>query len=165
MPLSRAASKTAKSAAKAASKSLPTVGPVLFPKQFPNAWVLKQIAFPPPKAYFQPQSNIDGQPRPPRISGRNQERIREVCLIAGIDPVKVVGLPETPVTVGAAENVKGDEKVDAMESLPRGSKRVLDKYEREKKIEDNMAKMQERIAKWREEKRKLKEKNRPDMPF
>ncbi|KAJ3332745.1 hypothetical protein HDU76_013230 [Blyttiomyces sp. JEL0837] len=68
--------------------------PKSMPKEMPNDWVLKQIAFPPHPSEFQPTRTADGLIRPPKISYRNQERIRKACLLAGLDPIKTVGLPE-----------------------------------------------------------------------
>ncbi|KAJ3286635.1 hypothetical protein HK104_008930 [Borealophlyctis nickersoniae] len=125
---------------------------VKFPKRMPTNWVLKQISFPPPKSWFEPSVTLDGRTRPPKISGGNQHRIREACLMAGLPPEETVGLPP----------FQFEEKIDP---VPRGSHRVVEKYEREKKIAENMATMPERIAAWREEKRRAKEAAKSDMPF
>ncbi|KAH6595444.1 hypothetical protein BASA61_003804 [Batrachochytrium salamandrivorans] len=104
---------------------------VRIPKTMPDNWVLKQIAFPPPK----------------------MARIRLVCKLAGINAENVVGLP--------AESMESTNP----SSLYPKSDRALEKLVRQKKIEENMAKMPARIAAWREEKRKTRASAKPDMPF
>ncbi|KAI9366010.1 hypothetical protein DFJ73DRAFT_792189 [Zopfochytrium polystomum] len=65
------------------------------PKAMPKDWVLKQIAFPPAKEAFTPALSLDGQRLlKPDISYRNQARIRKACILAGLDPKEVVGLPD-----------------------------------------------------------------------
>ncbi|KAL2918303.1 hypothetical protein HK105_202230 [Polyrhizophydium stewartii] len=137
-----------------ASKLLQTGGRLVrVPKTMPTDWVLKHIAFPPPKAHFLPSVLPSGRTMPPRISLADQERIRLACKLAGIDAERVVGLPaEQPVDVSA-------------KSLYPKRSSELEKFIREKKIAENMAKMPERIAAWKEERRKAKESAKPDMPF
>ncbi|KAH6583325.1 hypothetical protein BASA60_001507 [Batrachochytrium salamandrivorans] len=119
----------------------------------PDNWVLKQIAFPPPKWYFVPKIEANGRVLPPRISLPDQARIRLVCKLAGINAENVVGLP--------AESMESTNP----SSLYPKSDRALEKLVRQKKIEENMAKMPARIAAWREEKRKTRASAKPDMPF
>ncbi|KAJ3094763.1 hypothetical protein HDU97_007623 [Phlyctochytrium planicorne] len=148
--------------------------PTSIPKRMPTDWVLKQIAFPPPPSAFTVFKTLDGELRPPRISVRNQARIRKACLLAGLDAKGIVGLPD-PVRKGKNVEASDASKTDggkgkgkgrdAQAKMPKGSKKEIAKFERKKKIEENMAKMDERIAAWREERRKLKSSNRPDMPF
>ncbi|KAI9205366.1 uncharacterized protein BJ171DRAFT_441565 [Polychytrium aggregatum] len=124
---------------------------VRFPKKMPTNWVLKQIALPPPADKFHPTTFFDGRPRPPKISLKQQERIREACWMAGLDPVKTVGLPE----VSEEKTVQ----------LPRGSQHEVDRYERQKKIRENMSGMADRIATWRKERRAAKQASKPEQPF
>ncbi|KAI8928624.1 hypothetical protein BC831DRAFT_548177 [Entophlyctis helioformis] len=126
---------------------------VRLPKVMPSNWVLKQIAFPPPKSHFEPSCDAKGRRLPPRISPADQDRIRLACRIAGIDAEAVVGLPP----VAAA-------RLSQKQLIPT-SKRALEKFLRQQKIADNMAKMPERIAAWKEERRKAKAAAVPDMPF
>jgi hypothetical protein len=97
---------------------------IKFPKEMPNATVLRYIAFPPPPSYFLPFKTQSGKVLPPRISLSMQNRIRETCKIAGVDPVKVVGLPSEPC--------KQDLFDCLPESffLPKGYKEELQKYQR-----------------------------------
>jgi hypothetical protein len=62
----------------------------------PNIWLLKQIAFPPPKSYFRRYTNVMGRKSNPLISRGLQREIRKVCIMAGLDPVTTVGLPGIP---------------------------------------------------------------------
>ncbi|KAI8822181.1 uncharacterized protein EV422DRAFT_525970 [Fimicolochytrium jonesii] len=122
-----------------------------FPSRMPTSYVLKQIAAPPPAAAYHPTTLLDGKVRPPRISYRDQGRIRKACRMAGIDPASI-GLPPEVVTYPAVKQ-------------PKGSEKEVKKYTREKNIVENMAKMDERIAEWKEERRKLKESTKPELPF
>ncbi|RKO90059.1 hypothetical protein BDK51DRAFT_26925 [Blyttiomyces helicus] len=96
-----------------------------WPRFMPDDWILKQIAFPNPAA-FRPRAT-------------DQAEIRHVCKMAGIDPVAYVGLPP---------------EVEVVKALPNGPPKVatreIKRYERKKKIAENMAQMPERIAKWKE---------------
>lgn len=65
---------------------------LILPRRMPTNWVLKQLAFPPPVNAFKPGETLDGRQTPPRISYRNQERIRRACAMADIDP-ESIGLP------------------------------------------------------------------------
>ncbi|KAJ3114041.1 hypothetical protein HDU96_002629 [Phlyctochytrium bullatum] len=126
--------------------------PMSIPKRMPTDWVLKHIAFPPPPSHFAPQRTLDGELRPPRISIRNQARIRKACVMAGLDPHEVVGLPVKETT-------------EKEYKMPKGNKREIKKVERQHRIEENMKKMDAKIKAWREEKRKAKEAKKPDLPF
>ncbi|KAJ3217159.1 hypothetical protein HDU67_008379 [Dinochytrium kinnereticum] len=130
--------------------------PTSIPKRMPTDWVLKQIAFPPPPSSFAPFRTLDGEMRSPRISQRNQARIRKACLLAGLDPVKVVGLPPADIAAEAKKSVY---------KMPKGSKKEMQKFEREKKIAENMSRMDDKIAAWKEERRKARDAKKPDMPF
>jgi hypothetical protein len=66
------------------------------PKRMPTNWVLKQIAFPPIPTAFQSGLTLDGRKTPPRISFRNQERIRRACAMASLDP-ESIGIPSRTV--------------------------------------------------------------------
>ncbi|KAJ3041157.1 hypothetical protein HDV00_009872 [Rhizophlyctis rosea] len=118
-----------------------------------DPWVLKQIAFPPPASYYLPTTLPNGKVRPPQINERLQEVLRETCLIAGLDPVKHMGLPE----------VKKKERLS--EKLPLGPQTIVSQYQREKKILENLAQMDERIAQYRRERRQAKEDAKSEMPF
>lgn len=63
------------------------------PSEMPSTWVLKQLTFKHPKRDFFPTLSNNVW-RKPRISLRNQARIRKAALLCGIDPVKELGLPE-----------------------------------------------------------------------
>ncbi|KAJ3022131.1 hypothetical protein HKX48_006960 [Thoreauomyces humboldtii] len=123
-----------------------------FPSRMPTAYVLRHLAFPPPPSHYQPSVQLDGSVRPPQVSFRDQGRIRKACRMADIDPIAVLGLPEEVATHKKAVQ-------------PRGNKREVKLYEKEKKIEESMARMDERIASWKEERRKAKEAAKPEMPF
>ncbi|KAJ3384784.1 hypothetical protein HDU92_003423 [Lobulomyces angularis] len=131
------------------------------PKTMPNNWVLKQIAFPSPEANFKPFQTIDeGVFTEPRISWRNQERIRRGCMLAGIDPKEV----------GLKDKRRPDEKyVNKMlkfsGDVKKETENLVAKIDRREKIEENMIKMEERIQKWREEEKKLKLKAKNLIPF
>ncbi|KND04918.1 uncharacterized protein SPPG_00609 [Spizellomyces punctatus DAOM BR117] len=125
-----------------------------FPSRMPTDHILKQIAFPPPPAAFRETISLDGSVRPPRIGIREQGRIRKACRMAGLDSVANLGLPA---------EVGGIFKAKAVQ--PKGTKKELEQYNREKKIAENMAKMPERIAAWKEERRKAKEAAKPELPF
>ncbi|TPX58701.1 hypothetical protein PhCBS80983_g02926 [Powellomyces hirtus] len=123
-----------------------------FPSRMPTAHILKQIAFPPPPTAFQPTVLLDGSVRAPQISIRDQGRIRKACRMAGLDAAVAVGLP--------FEEVKFKKAVQ-----PKGNIKEIKLYEKEKKIAESMARMDERIAAWKEERRKAKESAKPEMPF
>jgi hypothetical protein len=89
----------------------------------PNNWLLKQIAFPPPKSYFHPYETVMGEQADPLISKRLQEEIRKVCIMAGLDPVATVGLPE----------ISPKPRVEYIPKMPKGQlspeeQAVYDKY-------------------------------------
>ncbi|KAJ1545317.1 hypothetical protein HK405_008008, partial [Cladochytrium tenue] len=72
--------------------------PKRLPPQMPSDWVLKQIAFPPPRAAFAGAGSSSAADAPrarirASISFRNQARIRQACELAGLDPATVVDLP------------------------------------------------------------------------
>ena len=75
---------------------------IRIPKKMPNNWILKQIAFPPPKEDFFSRTGRLGKLLPPRISLEEQQQIRLTCKLAGIDPVKVVGLPAEELALQSA---------------------------------------------------------------
>ncbi|KAI8585737.1 hypothetical protein BDZ88DRAFT_502034 [Geranomyces variabilis] len=124
-----------------------------FPSRMPTAYILKQIAHPPPPAAFQPQLLLDGSTRPPQISVRDQGRIRKACRMAGIDSLAAVGVP--------AEEIAYLKKP----AQPKGNVKEIKAYQKEKKIAESMARMDERIAAWKEERRKAKAAEKPEMPF
>ncbi|KAI8851606.1 hypothetical protein BC829DRAFT_360959, partial [Chytridium lagenaria] len=131
--------------------------PTSIPKRMPTDWVLKQIAFPPPPTAFVPFRTIDGELRSPRISQRNQARIRKACVLAGLDAEKVVGLPPAPVKIFG-------KKISYLSNMSCVHLTYLTFF-REKKIMENMSKMDDKLSAWREERRKAKESKKPDMPF
>jgi hypothetical protein len=113
----------------------------------PSDWVLKQIAFPPPKEHF---LAMDG--KLPRISYHNQLRIRRACVLAGVN-CNSIGLPNMP-----EDPIKFNYNM-------KGSKRPVDLQKRAMKIEENMKQMPARIAAWKAERAKIKLALKPDMPF
>ncbi|KAJ3155264.1 hypothetical protein HDU86_004354 [Geranomyces michiganensis] len=123
-----------------------------FPSRMPTAYILKQIAFPPPPSAFQPSVLLDGSIRPPQISIRDQGRIRKACRMAGLDALATVGVPAEQITYKKA-------------AQPKGSAKEVKAYQKEKKIAESMARMDERIALWKEERRKVKDAARPEVPF
>jgi hypothetical protein len=125
--------------------------PIKFPKAMPSNWVLKQIAFPPLKEHFK-NSEINGEIRAPKISYRDQWRIRLACRAADI-PEESVGLPPLP-----AAELKRHYTI-------KGSQRPVEQDKRAAKIQENMAHMTKRIATWKADKKKAKLASIPDMPF
>lgn len=128
------------------------INPVRIPKQMPSDWILKQIAFPPPKEYYSPKTLESGKICPPKISYRNQLRIRHACILANISP-ESIGLPPVPV-----ESPKRFYDI-------KGSKAPQKIHSRALKIEQNMKEMPQRVAAWRAEKRKQRLAAVPEMPF
>jgi siroheme synthase (precorrin-2 oxidase/ferrochelatase) len=106
------------------------------------------ISFPPSKESF-----ISSNGKQPKISLAVQERIRETCMLAGIDAVKVVGLPE----LTEAPLLK--------KILAKGSNREIQKVKREQKIKENMAGMDKRIQQYKLERQKAKLAKKPELPF
>jgi len=82
-------------AALAAAGDGPAPAPrgIKLPSEMPSTWVLQQLTFRHPREHFYPTLK-DYVWRKPRISLRNQARIRKAALLCGIDPVKDLGLPE-----------------------------------------------------------------------
>ncbi|KAJ3190288.1 hypothetical protein HDU85_000583 [Gaertneriomyces sp. JEL0708] len=83
--------------------------------------------------------------------------------MADLDPSAVVGLPDAADRMATAKTAAIAKP--AVRLQPKGSKKEVDRYNREKKIAENMSKMPERIAAWKEERRKAKEAAKPEMPF
>ncbi|KAI8613986.1 hypothetical protein BC830DRAFT_1129574 [Chytriomyces sp. MP71] len=134
--------------------------PASIPARMPTPSVLRHIAFPPPPAAFRPSLSVDGELRPPRINFRLQERIRKACLLADIDPSAVVGLPEKqpskmPKSTSQSPRIK----------MPKGDPKLIKAVERQYNIEENMAKMGNRIKEWKAEKLKAKAGKRSELPF
>ncbi|KAL3898008.1 MAG: hypothetical protein SGCHY_003035 [Lobulomycetales sp.] len=131
----------------------------------PTNWVLKQLAFPPPVNAFKPGETLDGRQTPPRISYRNQERIRRACAMADIDP-ESIGLPSR---MARAREMSDQERQSSQVlhkmQISKSTKKIIAQAERRKKIEENMERMDERVRSWKEEKAKIRQKSRPTIPF
>ena len=123
----------------------------------PSAWILKQITFPPPQSYFLPRLDHFGNTLGPLITKEQQDEIRMTCLMVGIDAEACVGLPKKEEFV--------TDNIHIPESYTPSEQRILSRYERQTKIEENMMNMDEKVAKYRAERRELKNKNKSDLPF
>lgn len=136
---------------------LPTTG-------IPSAWILKQIAFPPPPSYFVPQFDHYGnQSIPPLITLKQQEEISETCQIIGLCPIAHCGLPSTiPSTTTTTTSTAPFEMPS---QLTTSEQKRIDSYDRQMRIEENMMNMPDKIAQYKKEKRDLKLKNKSDLPF
>ncbi|KAJ3067694.1 hypothetical protein HDU98_009112 [Podochytrium sp. JEL0797] len=128
--------------------------PLSFPKRMPPASVLRHLAFPPPAAALAATRTLDGEARPPRIPLRMQQRIKKAARLAGLDSYAV---PDT-----MAAPALGKKMFVRME---KGNSRDVEKVKRHFKVEENMAKMDDKIKAWKEEKAKAKNTKRADLPF
>ncbi|KAI9015474.1 hypothetical protein DFJ74DRAFT_680283 [Hyaloraphidium curvatum] len=128
---------------------------LMLPDEMPSTWLLKQLTFRHPASHFRPHKSASGAWRPPKISLRNQARIRKAALLCGIDPVAQLGMPEKKENWGQRIVV-----------LPEG-KGDVERYLRRKKISEAMATMDERVKTWKERKRARRERRRaiPRVPF
>lgn len=121
----------------------------------PSSWILKQITYPPPQSYFLCRTDHFGNNLPPLITLSQQEEIRLVCTMMGIDAEKAVGLPALAIK----------EEREASTALTNTEKRMIETYDRQVRIEDNMADMKDKIAAYRQGRKDMKNKNKSDMPF
>ncbi|KAI8813006.1 hypothetical protein BJ742DRAFT_673099 [Cladochytrium replicatum] len=135
---------------------LPFAAGIRFGKQMPTNWVMKQIAFPPPRADFRPQPSFlhMNKLQPPRISFRNQARIRRTCMVAGVDPASI-GLPSVEET---------NAFIVALQSQPHSGYPTPEDVP-EKKIHKNMSAMPETIARWEQDQEKALKSTKPTLPF
>ncbi|KAJ3339362.1 hypothetical protein HDU93_008367 [Gonapodya sp. JEL0774] len=118
------------------SRSAPQLRGIKLPRRFPTDWVFQQASYRHPASDFKP-TLVNGVWWKPRVSLRNQARIRKVALLCGLDPVKDVGLPEKEVR-----------EVKVFAKLPEG-KNEMKKYERQKRQQELLQKMPEMIATWK----------------
>ncbi|KAJ3243275.1 hypothetical protein HDU78_000663 [Chytriomyces hyalinus] len=136
--------------------------PTSLPARMPPPSVLRYIAFPPSPSGLLPTVSIDGEKRPPRIPFRMQARIKKACVLADIDPKIIL-----PNLAAAANTPRSDSVASAPSTfkIPKGNKREIKSVERQFRIEENMAKMDEKIKAWKEEKKKAKVTKRSEIPF
>ncbi|KAJ3378065.1 hypothetical protein HDU84_007972 [Entophlyctis sp. JEL0112] len=101
----------------------------------------------------------------PRIPRLMQARVRSARRLAGLE------LPSSspPLSTSHADQALPSDSALPTNATPRlasGSARDIERVERQLKIEENMARMDERIRAWKEEKAKAKLlKKKGDMPF
>ncbi|KXS16807.1 hypothetical protein M427DRAFT_55148 [Gonapodya prolifera JEL478] len=158
-PPSTLATPTPSSRSSASSSSEPRG--LKFPRKFPTDWVIQQASYyHRRRADFYP-TLVSGVWRKPRISARNQARIRKVALLCGLDPVKDVGLPRQSGVTARGSRVQ--ERVRNVK-LPEGKNEVK-KYERQKKQQDLVERMPNIIAQWRKDRAAAKQKARPELDF
>jgi predicted DNA-binding antitoxin AbrB/MazE fold protein len=125
---------------------IPTFAATRFPKKMPNNYILSMVAHQPPASDFAPLKTEAGTLKP-KISYAKQLRIKSCADLIGVDTVFKLSQPELTV------------------KLPKGSKTLLEKADRQKRVSENMKRMDKRIEEYRKERRKAKEAKKPDMPF
>ena len=112
-----------------------------FTKGMPSDTILRYIVAPPPAKDFLPRT-INGKSISPKISYGMQKRIRDVCIMADVDPISI-GLPpaQTPIEIynSLPESV----------FVPVGKGHEKARYERQKKIAERLATMDKRITDWK----------------
>lgn len=116
---------------------------IRFPKGMPADTVLRYIVAPPPSQHFLPSIHSKtGKRKPPRIPYGMQQKIRNACLMADIDPSSI-GLPPLESPLETYNNLPETAFV------PLGKGYELQKFKRQLKIQENLDKMDTRIAEWK----------------
>ncbi|ORY39629.1 hypothetical protein BCR33DRAFT_700008 [Rhizoclosmatium globosum] len=133
--------------------------PTSIPSRMPPASVLRHLVVRPSSESLVAQRTVDGELRPPRIPLRMQQRVNKAALLAGLDPLPSLAQASSKSSSSSSTSTP---KIVA---LPKGSKRDIEKVQREIKVAENMAKMDERIRAWKEEKAKAKQVKRAELPF
>ena len=128
------------------AQRIPSLKAIRLPKRMPTNFVLSKVAFPPSIQDLETKETPNGIVKP-KLSFKDQWRIKKCSeFINEPTPIKL----EHPQTVL---------------KLQKGPKFPLTKIDRQRKISENMKRMDTRISDYIKERRKIKDSKKPELPF